>query len=82
VTIRTDVAHQVRQRETPPHLMGRIGATSMSVIFVGQLLGLVLSGMLAQRIGVRDVFFLCARLGLVLTGAGKWLRGTERRAAT
>lgn len=54
----------------------------MSLIVFGQLLGLVLSGMLAQRIGVRDVFFLCARLGLVLTGAGKWLRGTERRAAT
>ena len=46
------------QRETPHELMGRIGATSMSVIFLGQLLGLVLSGILADRIGVRAVFFL------------------------
>jgi DHA3 family macrolide efflux protein-like MFS transporter len=69
------------QRETPQELMGRIGATSMSVIFFGQLLGLILSGVLADRIGVRAVFFLCAVLALVLTGAGKWLLGTERHAA-
>jgi DHA3 family macrolide efflux protein-like MFS transporter len=74
-------AQTLMQRETPPHLMGRIGATSMSVIFLGQLLGLLLSGVLAEQIGVRAVFFLCAVLALALTGAGKWLLGTERHAA-
>ncbi len=74
-------AQTLMQRETPQHLMGRIGATSMSVIFLGQLLGLLLSGMLAEEIGVRAVFFLCAGLALVLTGAGKWLLGTDRHAA-
>ena len=74
-------AQTLLQRETPHELMGRIGATSMSVIFLGQLLGLILSGVLADRIGVRAVFFLCAVLALVLTGAGKWLLGTERHAA-
>ena len=69
------------QRETPHALMGRIASTSMSVIFLGQLLGLVLSGVLAQAFGVRAVFFLCAGLAWVLTGAGKWLLGTERHAA-
>jgi len=69
------------QRETPPALMGRISSTSMSVIFFGQLMGLILSGVLAQRVGVRAVFFLCAILAWVLTGAGKWLLGTERHAA-
>jgi MFS family permease len=74
-------AQTLMQRETPPSLMGRIGATSMSVIFLGQLFGLLLSGVLAEHIGVRAVFFLCAVLALVLTGAGKWLLGTERHAA-
>ena len=74
-------AQTLMQRETPPQLMGRIGATSMSVIFFGQLAGLVLSGVLAQYLGVRAVFFLCAVLAWILTGAGKWLLGTERHAA-
>ena len=69
------------QRETPQALMGRISSTSMSVIFFGQLMGLVLSGVLAQALGVRAVFFLCAALAWILTGAGKWLLGTERHAA-
>jgi len=62
--------------------MGRISSTSMSVIFFGQLAGLALSGVLAQAFGVRAVFFLCAGLAWILTGAGKWLLGTERHAAT
>ena len=74
-------AQTLMQRETPQALMGRIGATSMSVIFLGQLLGLLLSGVLAEQIGVRAVFFMCAVLALVLTAAGKWLLGTERHAA-
>ena len=74
-------AQTLLQRETPHEMMGRIGATSMSLILLGQLLGLLLSGLLAQLIGVRAVFFLCAVLAWVLTGAGKWLLSTERHAA-
>jgi len=73
-------AQTLLQRETPHALMGRISSTSMSVIFFGQLAGLFLSGILAQQIGVRAVFFLCAALAWVLTGAGKLLLGTERHA--
>jgi MFS family permease len=74
-------AQTLMQRETPHALMGRISSTSMSMIFFGQLAGLILSGILAQHLGVRMVFFLCAVLAWVLTGAGKWLLGTERHAA-
>jgi DHA3 family macrolide efflux protein-like MFS transporter len=66
-------AQTLMQRETPHALMGRISSTVMSVVFFGQLLGLVLSGVLAEIIGVRAVFFLCAALSVVLTGAGKLL---------
>jgi DHA3 family macrolide efflux protein-like MFS transporter len=74
-------AQTLMQKETPHALMGRISSTSMSVIFFGQLAGLVLSGVLAEEFGVRAVFFLCAVIAWVLTGAGKWLLGTERHAA-
>jgi len=74
-------AQTLMQKETPQALMGRISSTSMSVIFFGQLAGLVLSGVLAEEFGVRAVFFLCAVIAWLLTGAGKWLLGTERHAA-
>jgi MFS family permease len=74
-------AQTLMQQETPPALMGRISSTMMSVVFFAQVVGLALSGFLAQALGVRAVFFLCAALAWVLTGAGKLLLGTERHAA-
>lgn len=63
------------QQETPPALMGRVGATTMSMIFTAQISGLVLSGILAERIGVRQVFVVCAVLLVLLIGAGGVWRG-------
>ncbi len=63
------------QQETPPALMGRVGATTMSMIFAAQISGLVLSGILAERIGVRHVFAVCAVMLAVLIAAGAvWRR--------
>jgi DHA3 family macrolide efflux protein-like MFS transporter len=59
------------QQETPPALMGRVGSTNMSLIFGAQILGLVLSGVIADRIGVQHVFALCAVMLVLLTAAGK-----------
>jgi DHA3 family macrolide efflux protein-like MFS transporter len=59
------------QQETPPELMGRVGSTVMSVIFSAQILGLLLSGALAQFTSVRSVFAICAGMLLVLALAGK-----------
>jgi MFS family permease len=59
------------QQETPPALMGRVGSTNMSLIFGAQILGLLLSGLLANRIGVVHVFQICAVMLLVLIAAGK-----------
>jgi len=74
-------AQTLLQQETPHALMGRISSSTMSVVFFAQLIGLVLSGVLAETFGVRAVFFLCAALAWILTGAGKLLLGTERHAA-
>lgn len=59
------------QQETPPPLMGRVGSTVMSTVFTAQILGLIASGLLAQHIGVRQVFAICAVLLVVLIVVGK-----------
>jgi MFS family permease len=73
-------AQTLMQQETPHALMGRISSTVMSVVFFAQLLGLILSGMLAQVFGVRAVFFLCALIAWALTGAGRWLLAVRPHA--
>jgi MFS transporter, DHA3 family, macrolide efflux protein len=59
------------QQATPPELMGRVGSTFMSIIFAAQISGLILSGILTQHIGVRQVFALCAILLVILIAVGK-----------
>jgi len=63
-------AQTLMQQETPHALMGRVSSTVMSVVFFAQLLGLILSGILAQSMGVRAVFFACAVLAWVLAASG------------
>ena len=64
-------ANTMIQQETPAALMGRVGSTVMSLIFAAQILGLLLSGLLASRIGVRSVFVVCAALLAALAAAGR-----------
>jgi DHA3 family macrolide efflux protein-like MFS transporter len=67
-------ATTMMQQETPPALMGRVGSTFMSLIFTAQISGLILSGLVANRIGVRHVFGLCAILLVLLILAGRlWM---------
>jgi MFS transporter, DHA3 family, macrolide efflux protein len=66
------------QRETPPDMLGRVGSTNASVIFLGQILGLAVSGVLAELVGVRTVFFLCAALSVALALAGRMFLQSKR----
>ena len=67
-------AQTMMQQETPPALMGRVGSTMMSLIFGAQILGLILSGILANQIGVRYVFAVCAALLAILITVGRlWM---------
>ncbi|MGH9144531.1 MAG: MFS transporter [Vicinamibacterales bacterium] len=59
------------QRETPPDMLGRVGSTNASVVFLGQILGLAVSGVLAELVGVRTVFYLCAALSVALAAGGR-----------
>jgi MFS family permease len=74
-------AQTLMQQETPPALMGRISSTVMSVVFFAQILGLVLSGILAQLMGVRAVFLLCAGLAGTLAIAGRLFLASSSRAS-
>src|SRR5262249_55604342 len=64
-------AQTLMQRETPHDMLGRVASTQISIVFLAQILGLVLSGTLADLFGVRMVFFLCAALSLALVVAGR-----------
>ncbi len=64
-------AQTMIQMETPPELMGRVGSSVMSIIFTAQILGLFLSGALAQVTGVREVFALCAAMLVVFALIGR-----------
>jgi MFS transporter, DHA3 family, macrolide efflux protein len=72
-------AQTLIQRETPHDMLGRVGSTNASVIFLGQILGLVISGTLAEMIGVRMVFFLCAALSVGLAIGGRLFLGSRAR---
>ncbi|HEV2985469.1 MAG TPA: MFS transporter, partial [Vicinamibacterales bacterium] len=64
-------AQTLLQRETPHDMIGRVSSTNISVAFFAQILGLVLSGYLADLFGVRTVFVLCAALAGALAAAGR-----------
>jgi predicted MFS family arabinose efflux permease len=68
-------AQTLMQQETPHDMLGRVSSSFMAVFSLSQLLGLVLSGSLADWIGVRRLFFASAVLLIVLSAIGYlWLR--------
>ena len=69
-------AQTMSQQETPPALLGRVSSTFMSLIAVAQVLGLLLSGYLAQRLGIRPLFMASAGFLALIAAAGYFmLRG-------
>jgi MFS family permease len=65
-------AQTMSQRETPPTMVGRVSSTFMSMISVAQVLGLLLSGWLAEHLGMQKLFGACAG-ALVVISFGGWL---------
>jgi DHA3 family macrolide efflux protein-like MFS transporter len=64
-------AQTLLQRETPHDMIGRVSSTNISVLFCAQILGLVVSGYLADHLGVRTVFILCAGLAGAMAAGGR-----------
>jgi MFS family permease len=71
-------AQTLLQRETPREMIGRVSSTNISMAFLAQILGLGLSGVLANRFGVRIVFFFCAGLAVALAAAGRLFLHTSQ----
>ncbi|HSK43077.1 MAG TPA: MFS transporter [Candidatus Binatia bacterium] len=66
-------AQTMSQQETPPPMVGRVSSTFMSLISVSQVFGLLLSGYLAQKLGIRAVFLACAGVLGVISLVGHFL---------
>lgn len=66
-------AQTLSQQETPPPMIGRVSSTFMSMISLAQVLGLLLSGYLAQRLGIRPLFLVSALALFVIAAAGYWM---------
>ncbi len=63
-------AQTMSQQETPPAMVGRVSSSFMSLISVAQVLGLLLSGFLAQKLGIRPLFLSCAGVLALLSAVG------------
>ena len=75
-------AQTMSQQETPHDMVGRVSSSFMSLISFAQVFGLLLSGYLAQLLGIRPVFLVSAGMLAVIAGAGYLvLRGRPRAAA-
>jgi MFS family permease len=52
------VANSLRQRLTPPDLLGRVGSTILFIVAGGNCLGAVLGGLLAARFGITAPYWV------------------------
>jgi DHA3 family macrolide efflux protein-like MFS transporter len=66
------------QQETPPGLLGRVSSSLMSLMAISQVLALFVAGPVAQRAGIRNLYFGSAAMlvGIGIAGSAK-LRGPK-----
>ncbi len=75
-------AQTMSQQETPPAMVGRVSSSFMSLVSISQVLGLVLSGYLAQKLGIRLLFLSSAAVLALLSAVGYlMMRGRPAAAA-
>ena len=75
-------AQTMSQQETPPAMVGRVSSTFMSLISFSQVFGLLLSGYLAQKLGIRPLFIACAGALAVISAAGYLMMRGRPTSAT
>jgi MFS transporter, DHA3 family, macrolide efflux protein len=69
-------AQTMSQQETPPAMVARVSGSFMALMQMGNVMGLLLSGVLAQVLGVRQLFLASAGAMAVIVIAGYWfMRG-------
>jgi len=76
------VANSLRQRLTPPEMLGRVGSTNLFIAAGGNCLGAVLGGLVASRFGLTAPYWI-AFVVAVLVSISTWRvfdRATVARA--
>jgi DHA3 family macrolide efflux protein-like MFS transporter len=63
-------AQTLMQGLTPMDMIGRVSSSFMAVLSIAQLVGLVISGSLAQTLGIRNLFFASAAMLFLITVFG------------
>ena len=63
-------AQTIMQGQTPIEMVGRVSSSFMAVLSIAQLVGLVISGSLAQTLGIRNLFYASAAMLLLITVFG------------
>ena len=63
-------AQTIMQGQTPMEMVGRVSSSFMAVLSIAQLIGLVISGSLAQTLGIRNLFYASAGLLFLITVFG------------
>ena len=74
-------AQTIMQGQTPMEMVGRVSSSFMAVLSIAQLVGLVISGSLAQTLGIRNLFFASAALLFLITLFG-YFRLPQQAAAS
>lgn len=69
------------QQETPVELVGRVSSSFMSVLSVSQLVGLIISGSLAQSLGIRNLFFASAAMLVLFACFGYFRLPAQAKAS-
>lgn len=65
-------AQTLSQKETPREMQGRVSSSFMALFSLAQVLGMLLSGVLADWLGIRNLFLACGVLVVAMSGVG-WL---------
>jgi MFS transporter, DHA3 family, macrolide efflux protein len=63
-------AQTLLQEETPKAMLGRVSSSMMSVLSIAQILAMVGAGPVAERFGIRNLYFASGVLLLLIGGAG------------
>jgi predicted MFS family arabinose efflux permease len=63
-------AQTLMQAETPTEMLGRVSGSLRSVLALVQIAGLVLSGSIAQAVGIRNSYFAISVLLMLIASAG------------
>ncbi len=71
-------AQTLSQKETPPQMQGRVSSTFIAMFSLAQVLGMLLSGFLADRLGIRQLFLACGAVVIALA-VGGWLSTSRPR---